>query len=255
MTTTCAEFERVLAAIRSQSAIPTLAERAAALEHYDGCPSGRHSPDDFGRGIERDLTPEEVSEGRHWCAFLEACGVLRIANRDPRRVGSDRAAEPGTAHDSAEGRREKWRDLLELDAPVGASRTGKTSDLRFRWTEVGRCFHLPLALPEHLGPMLGGQVFDVAAPVEGRTLNGRVRWRIVEEGPEVIVNIETEFEDFLGRAGIRLRWGGAAEDVVFARCAGRIVSVVVVSKAQLGESSGRDVPVLEVRLSDSEPAG
>ncbi|MEK6372557.1 MAG: hypothetical protein AABO58_07650 [Acidobacteriota bacterium] len=118
--------------------------------------------------------------------------------------------------------------------------------------EVRPALRLPLALSGELRPMFEGQAFGGEHFVENSTPDQRLRWRIVDEGPQVVVTFDSDVEDLVDMPTIRLHFGDAVEGVVFAKCAGRIVGTSIFTKAHLGAWRGTDVIQLEVEGLDED---
>ena len=109
-----------------------------------------------------------------------------------------------------------------------------------------RGFRLILALPHQFRPLISGQAFSTPAVFHGVSPDGRLRWKVADEGPVVVANLETDLEQFIDVAGVRLHWGDIVEAVVFSKCAGRIVATAVFSKARLGDRNQEEPLTLEI---------
>jgi hypothetical protein len=145
--------------------------------------------------------------------------------------------------------------LQQLGAPLRKQASNRMRPTSFGSNIVRRTLRLPLALPDQFRPMFDAQVFDAVVPFEGSTPDQRLRWKIVDEGPEVVVTFDSEVEDLVDVPAIRLHFGEAVEDVAFAKCAGRVVGTAVFSKVQLGALRSSDVLQLEVEGFDDDSSG
>jgi hypothetical protein len=136
--------------------------------------------------------------------------------------------------------------IHRLGAPLRELASDLTHAATFNRNVVRRTLRLPLALPDQFRPVVNAQVFDALVPFEASTPDQRLRWRIVDEGPEVVVTFDSDVDDLIGLRSIRLRFGETVQNIVFARCAGRIVGTGVFSKIQLAAWSPADTLQLEV---------
>lgn len=145
--------------------------------------------------------------------------------------------------------------LTQLGTALREQASDLTGSTGFGCNVVRRTLRLPLALPDQFMPVFDAQVFGTIAPFEAGTPDRRLRWRIVDEGAEVVVTFDSEIDDLVDMPAIRLHFGAAVEPVVFAKCAGRIVGTAVFSKVQLGSWSPTDVLQLEVEGLDQYFSG
>jgi hypothetical protein len=134
----------------------------------------------------------------------------------------------------------------QLGVPLLEQVSERLRPTAFGRSAVRRTIRLPLALPEQFRPVFEAQVFDTGAFFEASTPDQRLRWKIVDEGADVVVTFDSEVEDLVEMPAIRLLFGEAVEDVAFARCAGRVVGTAVFSKTRIGHVSAADVIQLEV---------
>jgi hypothetical protein len=145
--------------------------------------------------------------------------------------------------------------LQQLVAPHLEHASDRMRPTAFGSNVVRRTLRLPLALPEQFRPVFEAQLFDTVASFEASTPDQRLRWKIVDEGAEVVVTFDSEVEDLVDMPAIRLHFGEAVEDVAFAKCAGRIVGTAIFSKIQLGAVGSTDVLQLEVEAFDEDSSG
>ncbi len=134
----------------------------------------------------------------------------------------------------------------QLGAPLMEQLSERMRSTAFGRSAVRRTIRLPLAVSEQFRPVFEAQAFDTGASFEASTPDQRLRWKMIDEGNDVVVTFDSEVEDLVEMPAIRLLFGEAVEDVAFARCAGRIVGTVVFSKTQIGTVSAADVIQLEI---------
>lgn len=105
---------------------------------------------------------------------------------------------------------------------------------------------LPLAPAGSLRPMLEGQAFDSASPIEGRTPDGQLSWRLVDEGAELVATFETVLPELIDAPSLRLRCGDVATTLTFLERAGRIVATAILPKVAIGGWDRSCLAALEV---------
>ncbi len=107
--------------------------------------------------------------------------------------------------------------------------------------------YVPLAVTGDFTAAITGQAFEAPQSFEGSTPDGNLRWRLIDEGAQIVATFETGLADFIDSSAFQLRCGSFTRRLTFMRCAGRILSTIVIPKEALMASV--DLSYLGLELS------